>query len=328
MRVSKGDARKSFEAVQVNTLDFSNLSEYVKEHEHLVKQNFLSDAGWSLVDENSKALIDKLMKAGVPLGEYAENKIYYGIKTGLNKAFVIDETTKDRLITEDPKSAEIIKPFLAGRDVKRYANLKPKQHLILFKKGWTNYNSGNSKNKWNWLKENYPAIANYLEPFANDGEKRCDKGYYWWELRACDYYQKFEEPKIIIPTIVKSANYCYDRTGCYSNDKTSIIPTNDLYFLGVLNSKIADFIIFNISSTKQGGYFEYKPMYVSQLPIRPIDSSNPKDVTKHDKVVSLSSEKEMVQRRIDAIDSEIDRLVYELYGLTDEEIKIIEGSCS
>ncbi|HZK61745.1 MAG TPA: N-6 DNA methylase, partial [Anaerovoracaceae bacterium] len=236
LRISKGDARESFEAVQVDTLDFSNLSEYVKEHEHIVKQNSLSDTGWSLIDGNSKALLDKLMGTGVSLGEYVKGKIYRGVLTGLNKAFVIDETTKDRLITEDSKSAEIIKPFLAGKDIKRCTNLKPKQHLILFKKGWTNYNSGDSKNKWNWLKENYPAIANHLEPFANDGEKRCDKGDYWWELRACGYYKEFEEPKIIIPAIVQSANYCYDKTGCYSNDKTSIIPTNDLYLLGVLNS--------------------------------------------------------------------------------------------
>ena len=340
LRISKGDARESFEAVQVDTLDFHNLSEYVKEHEHIVKQNSLGDTGWSLVDENSKALLDKLVKSGVPLAEYAENKVYYGIKTGLNKAFVIDETTKDRLITEDPKSAEIIKPFLAGRDVKKYKQPIADKYVLFTRRGI-------DINK-------YPAILTYLQHFKQElmpkpkGWKGVWKGrkpgsYQWYEIQdSIDYYQKFEEPKIIIPAIVQSANYCYDKIGCYSNDKTSIIPTNDLHLLGVLNSKIADFVIFNISSTKQGGYFEYKPMYVSKIPIRTINPSNPEDVTKHDKMVSLveqmlelhkkldgaklGNEKEMIQRRIDATDSEIDRLVYDLYGLTDEEIKIVEGS--
>jgi len=342
LRVSKADARKSFEAVQVNTLDFPNLSEYVKEHEHLVKQKSLSDAGWSLVDENSKALLDKLMKAGVSLGEYVKGNIYRGIVTGLNTAFVIDETTKDRLITEDPKSAEIIKPFLAGRDIKRYKQPIADKYVIFTRRGI-------DINK-------YPTIIAYLQQFKQElmpkpkdwkGEWKGRKpgSYEWYEIQdSIDYYQKFEETKIIIPAIVQSANYCYDKTGCYSNDKTSIIPTNDLYLLGVLNSKIADFVIFNISSTKQGGYFEYKPMYVSQLPIHTINFSNTEDVAKHDKMVSLveqmlelhkklggaklSSEKEMIQRRIDATDSEIDRLVYELYELTDEEIKIVEESIS
>jgi adenine-specific DNA-methyltransferase len=65
------------------------------------------------------------------------------------------------------------------------------------------------------------------------GEKRCDKGEYWWELRTCDYYDRFEKSKIIIPTIVQNASYSLDRNGLYSNDKTSIIATDDLYLFGV-----------------------------------------------------------------------------------------------
>jgi type I restriction-modification system DNA methylase subunit len=340
LRVSKEISKKRFKAVQVTTLDFSDLSQYVKENGYFVNQNSLDDNGWSLVDQDTRLLLAKLMKSGVPLGKYVEKKIYRGILTGLNEAFVIDETTKDRLIAEDPKSAEVIKPFLAGRDIKRYVNLKPDKYLILFEKGWTNKNSGTIKNKWSWLKEKYPSIATHLEPFTKDGENRYDKGDYWWELRTCEYYGEFEKPKIIIPAIVQSANYCYDRTGCYSNDKTSIIPTDNLYLLGILNSKLADFVIFNISSTKQGGYFEYKPMYVTQIPIHRIDFSNPEDVAKHDKMVSLVEqmlelnkkldnsrlgiEKEMIQRRIEATDAEINRLVYQLYNLTEEEIKIVE----
>ncbi|HPM25998.1 MAG TPA: TaqI-like C-terminal specificity domain-containing protein [Methanothrix sp.] len=177
-------------------------------------------------------------------------------------------------------------------------------------------------------------------PFSQAAQKRYDKGDQWWELRTCDYYEEFEKPKIIIPTIVKMASYAYDHSCIYSNDKTSIIPTDDLYLLGVMNSKIGDIVIHSVSSTKQSGYFEYKPMYVSQIPIRTIDFSDPADVSRHDRIVELvqtmldlhrqlstsgqEHERTLISRRIEATDRQIDRLVYELYGLTEEEIELVE----
>ena len=120
IRITKSAPQTSFEVTQVKTLDFQNLSDYVKENHYSVNQLALDDKGWSLTDERTQALLDKLKATGVPLSEYVDGKIYYGIKTGLNEAFVIDDQTREKLIAEDPKSAELIKPFLAGRDIKRY----------------------------------------------------------------------------------------------------------------------------------------------------------------------------------------------------------------
>jgi hypothetical protein len=128
-------------------------------------------------------------------------KIYYGIKSGLNEAFVIDGVTRARLIAEDAGSAELIKPFLAGRDIKRYEMPKSDKFLILMPRGWTQEKSGNASDALGWLKEDYPAIFNHLLPFAQAAEKRCDKGEYWWELRSCDYYDEFEKPKIVYAEI-------------------------------------------------------------------------------------------------------------------------------
>ncbi len=255
LRVSKGAPKQRFKVVQVATLDFSDLSQYVKENGHSINQDSLDDNGWSLVDQNTRLLLDKLMKSGVPLGEYVEKKIYYGIKTGLNEAFVIGETTKDRLIAEDPKNAEVIKPFLAGREIKRYIDLKPQQYLILFEKGWTNKNSGNIKNKWIWLKEKYPSIANHLEPFTKDGESRYDKGDYWWELRSCDYYREFEEEKILYAEIATTGQFTLDNNGLYSDTTSYIMGSNSLYLLGILNSRLWTFMFSNVSSIIRGGDF-------------------------------------------------------------------------
>ena len=114
-----------------------------------MNQDELDDGGWSLVDEQTRAVLDKLRNTGVPLGEYVDGKIYRGVLTGLNEAFVIDSSTRDKLIAEDPKSAELIKPFLAGRDIKRYQSLQTDKNLIFTRRGVK-------------IKE-YPAIESYLK---------------------------------------------------------------------------------------------------------------------------------------------------------------------
>jgi hypothetical protein len=330
----------SMNAAIMQSLDFRDLGEYIRKNSFSIKLGNLDDKGWSLTGSATRNLLEKIGSAGIPLAEYINGKIYRGILTGLNEAFVIDRDTRDLLIRKDRKCAEIIKPFLAGRDIKRYIPPESDKYLILIPRGWTNLNR-KGKDPWEFLRGMYPAITDYLEPFKLKAQKRYDKGESWWELRACDYYAEFEKPKIIVPAIVQSASYTFDNQGFYSNDKTSIIQTKDLYLLGILNSRVPDYILHSISSTKQGGYFEYKPMYVSKLPIRPIDISNSTDRSNQDHIVKLVesmlslhkqladsmsvAQKEIIKRQIDATDREIDQLVYELYGLTKDEIKIVEG---
>ncbi len=146
----------AIDAVNMKTLLFGDLSAYVEANKFKVDAAQLDDAGWALAGADIQALLQKLkamIESGcaVTLGEYVEGKIYYGIKTGLNEAFVIDEATKKRLIKEDPKSKEIIKPFLAGRDIKRYLQPISDKHLIFTKHGID-------------IKK-YPAIENHLLPF-------------------------------------------------------------------------------------------------------------------------------------------------------------------
>ncbi|MBK9013849.1 MAG: class I SAM-dependent DNA methyltransferase [Saprospiraceae bacterium] len=103
-----------FSVTEPTDLSFPSLEQYVKENQFAVSQNGLDDEGWALVNNVKSALLDKIRKAGIPLSEYVKGKIFYGIKTGYNEAFVIDEKTREELIRKDPKSVGIIKPFLAG----------------------------------------------------------------------------------------------------------------------------------------------------------------------------------------------------------------------
>ena len=339
LKIVKNDSICNFEAVKMKSLDFKDLHEHILPLRYKVDQTRLADSGWSLTNKSEQLLLDKLKSKGIPLGKYVNGKIYRGILTGLNEAFIISKEKRDELIASDPQSMELIKPFLIGRDIKRYKYLCVNQYLIFTRRGINI--------------DNYPAIKNHLEKYKSrlipkpknhigkwNGRKTGN--YAWYEIQdTIDYWSEFEKEKIIIPAITNSANYTYDTESYYSNDKTSIIPTQDFYLIALLNSKLLDFFVKSIASTKSGGFYEYKPMYVSQIPIRQINSEDTNEVKKHDKIVSLVQQmldlnkrlsatrdprsREQLQRRIDATDTQIDQLVYELYNLTEEEIAVVEN---
>jgi len=341
LRISKGRNRaKTFSAVKVDTLDFKDLQTYVKDKGFSVPVPSLDDKGWSLSGAKEAALLAKLKTIGVPLGEYVEGKIYRGILTGLNEAFVINAETRKRLIKEDPKSAELIKPFLAGRDVKRYKVPESEKYLIFTRHGIDI--------------KNYPAIEKHLTQFKEqlapkpkDWKGKNWKGrkpgtYKWYEIQdTIDYYSEFEKPKIVFPDISISGSFTLDKNSNYSVNTTYIIPVNDLYLLGLLNSNLVTYFYAKISSSIRGGYLRFIYQYVTQLPIRAIDVKKPDDKATHDKIVSLAlqmlslnkrladaktpHDKELLERRIKATDKQIDDIVYGLYGITADERKIIEG---
>lgn len=326
---------------QVKTLSFASLENYEKDNKYTLDQAGLDDGGWSLVEEQTQGLLDKIRTRGVPLGEYVQGKIHYGIKTGLNEAFVIDEKTRDHLIKKDPKSGAFMKPFLVGKDIRRYAPLQVRRYLIKIPKGWTRTHSGNSKNAWAWFESNFPALAGHLKPFEVKAQKRFDKGDYWWELRACDYYDEFEKPKIFWPEIASGARFAFDEFSMYANNKVFMIPIASHYLLGILNSSLLRLFIHSVCTDLQGDSYNFSAVFVTKAPIRPIDFNNSSDKMLHDRMVRLVNqmlslqkqsaaakttiEHTLLQRRIAATDRQIDKLVYELYDLTEEEIKLVEN---
>jgi adenine-specific DNA-methyltransferase len=155
----------------------------------------------------------------------------------------------------------VIKPFLAGRDIKRYQTPSADKYLILFPKGFTikrnlpiddpnhmvaesppRYGDMPFDEAWEWLKSSYPAIAEHLRPFKAQAMKRTDKGDFWWELRACDYYDEFEKPKIVYPNICKRPEFTYDEEKVYTNQKCFIITEFTPTLLGLLNSSLFFFL--------------------------------------------------------------------------------------
>jgi hypothetical protein len=334
---SKGIGENNIEVTNVKTLDFTSLSAYINENKTSAAKDGLQDSGWNLGSEAEQLLLKKLQNIGIPLGEYVEGKIYRGVLTGLNEAFVIDQLTKERLIAEDSRSAEIIKPFLGGRDIKRYRPLPENKYLILLPKGITNLKGGKTTNGKKWLEDNYPAISHHLAPFEMNAKKRSDQGDYWWELRACDYYEEFDKPKLIIPDIALRMQATFDNRKFYCVNTGYIIPVDDKYLLGILNSNLIQFIYLKMSSAIRGGYLRFIRQYMEVLPI--ID--NP-DKSIHNELVklvetmlqlqqqiqstTLPDQIQLLEQRIGYTDNAINKKVYQLYDLTEEEIKLVESA--
>jgi adenine-specific DNA-methyltransferase len=221
--LSNSTSSKNFKAVNLDTLDFpAGMESYLNENQLEVSPTGLSEDGWTLTDSRTQALLLKLKSQGISLSEYVDGKIFYGIKTGYNEAFVIDLATKERLIAEDPRSAEVIKPFLAGRDIKRYQQPKSDKFLIFTRRGIEI--------------ENYPAILSYLEGFRKSLEPKPKdfKGanwpgrkpgtYKWYEILDIPLYStpRFRY-KVRHPFRWKGRQYSAGKVATYSASKHSTL---------------------------------------------------------------------------------------------------------
>jgi adenine-specific DNA-methyltransferase len=268
-------------------------------------------------------LLDKLRNAGTPLGEYVSGRFYYGIKTGLNEAFVVDRITRDRLITEHPSSAEILKPFLRGRDVKRWRVDFAEQYLIKIE------SSENKQHPWSEKSDReaervfartYPAIHARFERFRAGLIRRDDQGKYFWELRSCKYWQEFEQPKIILGRFMNRATFAFDDEGFFHNDALYMIAGASKYVVAVLNSSVSWWFLSQICTDLQNGYLQAFRENLFQIPIPKASLTERNDI-------SALVQKCLNTKGQDVAkwEAEINDRVANLYGLTAEEIAQIEG---
>ncbi|HAB19047.1 MAG TPA: TaqI-like C-terminal specificity domain-containing protein [Verrucomicrobiota bacterium] len=352
--MAKGAKQVRVEIAKVTSLKGLKLVEYVATNRYTIPNDRLSAEAWSLKSDEEAAVFGKLMKAGKPLGQYVERKFFRGLLTGLNEAFEITWSERAALLKPSSESEKLIKPFLGGQDIRRYYVEDDRRFLIVIPCGWTRAQmartkkgtaDGSERSAWGWFSDRYPKLASHLASFADALKKRQDQGDYWWELRPCDYYQYLDAPKIIFPDICKSPRFSVDRSGIYLANTAYCLGTAELYLLGILNSRLFWFAIANISIPfgVRAGEFRYRLIYqyMEKIPIRVIDRAKKSDVAAHDRIVKLvesmlelhrqlptlrtPQEKTAMERQIAATDSQIDRLVYDLYGLTEEEIAIVEG---
>jgi len=294
-------------------------------------QNKLSDNAWTLGDESVLSLKDKIEKVGKPLKDW-DVKIYRGVLTGYNEAFIIDTETRNRILAncrdeeERKRTEEIIKPVLRGRDIKRWRYKWAGLWIILATKHTIN-----------------SYVLNYLKKYKEALEKRAGNQE-WYELQSPPSKEKIN--LLLMDKIGYSdigLKFALIQSGMVGLNTTYfIIPYKNmkdrerilLYLLGLLNSKLIMFYYQNTAQVLSAKTTRGFSVYIEQLPLPPITPQNQpiadQIIQKVDQILTLTQSEDYdtnqaKQEHVKRLEHEIDKIVYKLYGLTEEEIKIIEG---
>ncbi|NHB43838.1 class I SAM-dependent DNA methyltransferase [Helicobacter pylori] len=310
----------------------------------LMRQNALSTESFIFANTTLLDLRDKMENIGTPLKDW-DIQINYGIKTGCNEAFIIPTEKRDEILkncddlqkdekgmSERERTKELIKPILRGKDIKRYSYEWAHLWVINTHNGYTSA----LKSKIPPIDiEKYPATKAHLDSHYDAIVTRSDQGDTPYHLRNCAYLEDFEKEKIVYGEIVQEPRFYLDNGECelggFYAEATSFILTGEhlRYLLGMLHSKLITFAFKTFyagGGLGESGY-RYKKAFIERLPIPKITEKNQELADKITALVEqiLQAKAKDPKANTQGLEKEIDALVYQLYNLTDEEIKIIEN---
>jgi adenine-specific DNA-methyltransferase len=303
--------RTDIEYAQVKELTSvkENVFNSFKSYSNLLSSDNINNENWNLNQGDSSDLFNRLISENKLLKLINDINIYSGIKTGFNNAFWINDEIKNRLVSEDPKSIEIIKPLCRGTDIRKWQVTNENLNIIF------------THNEI--LIDNYPAVKKYLFAFKEKLEQRSVQQP-WWQLQQAQNRDGiWDNPKILYPDICKESRFTLDEKAIYSDMKGFVLTSSSKLLLAILNSKVVWWYLKQICAVlgdpEKGGRLQLKSQYIERIPIADCSDLNTKNK------IELLVEK-CLQKPNDCIqlEVEINQLVYKLYKLTEEEINIIE----
>ena len=292
--------------------EIMKLSDYVNQFSILSDFNEKAISSFVILSSIEKRIKEKIENIGIPLKDW-DIQINYGIKTGFNEAFIIDGKTKDELIVKSSKNAEIIRPILRGRDIKRYGYEFADIWLICTHNGTPTTPPINI--------EEYPDIKAHLDKYFPQLSDRQDKGYTPYNLRSCIYMDDFFKQKIIYPNMTKFMPFLYDEKGFMTNQKCFIITGENIAFLtAFFNSSLFKYCFRDNFPELQGGTRELSKIFFETIPVIKINSKI------NDQFFNKISETQHIKsknKETKDLETEIDNMIFDLYDLSPDERKII-----
>lgn len=312
-----------------------------------ISQSTLNETNFTFLDKSKFELKSKIEKVAKPLKDWGVN-INYGVKTGLNEAFIVDSDTRDKILStcigdEREQIQKLIRPILRGRDIKRYDYEWAGLWLINIHNGYGTEPRINI--------DNFPKLKLYLDKFEPKLSNRSDKGATPYNLRNCAYLEEFEKEKILCARMVQSPKFAYDTNNNIPDNTAYCITGENLKFLLAFLNSTAVYKIFNFFYAGGGLEGEIK---INRLEILPIPQITPQNENLANEIINLVDkilkaiekiklyekhmptltldEKLEAKENIDALndkikasDEKMDKLVFELYELTSDEIALITG---
>ena len=287
-----------------------------------MENRFDNSASWIILSPIEQSIKRKIEAIGTPLKDW-DVKIYRGILTGYNDAFIIDGKKKDELIAADPKSAEIIRPILRGRDIKRYSYEFANLYIIAtFPSKMYNI-------------DDYPAVKKYLLSFGIERLEQTGKTYRlngktikarkkttnkWFETQdSISYWDDFSKQKIIWGEISDKPKFALDKKGEYSIVNTVFMMTGEnlSYLITFLNSKLSEYYFSQIATTTGVGTVRWLKYKIELLPIPPVNCINKTIVDKLEGLCDIKNTND--------VSNLIDETIYTIYSFSDEEIALVSG---
>ncbi|MCF0255084.1 MAG: class I SAM-dependent DNA methyltransferase [Bacteroides heparinolyticus] len=302
---------KTIACLVEDNFDITKLSDYVETH--TVRSTFSSNDSWSILSGIGKSIKNKVEAVGVPLKDWGI-QINYGVKTGCNDAFIINSAKRNEILnnctTEEERknTAELIRPILRGRDIRKYGYEWADLWII-------NTHNGIKGELERIHIEDYPAIKQHLDNYWDKMKPRADQGDTVYNLRNCAYLDEFSKPKIVWGNLNIFGSYTIVPKNMFINAPACMIVPGNNYLLAVLNSKIADYYLRTIGVVRDGGFFEYKPMFIKQIPIPKITAEKAEQI---DNI--LSSPLSMEDK-----ETKIEKIIESIYELSQEEITFLHN---
>ena len=286
---------------------------------------FTPSESWVILSPIEQSIKRKIESVGTPLKDWGVN-IYRGILTGCNEAFIIDEAKRAEILANCRDAAErkrtdaLIRPILRGRDIKRYGYDWANLYLI------ATHNGIPERGVKRIDIENYPSIKRHLDAYWDKISARSDKGDTPYNLRSCAYMDDFDKPKIVWADLARTGNaFIYDDGGFTSPNTTYLIASEDRtllkYLIGVLNSKVILKYLDWISAKLDETGWRWFKQYVETFPIPFTSKQQAKIAGLVDNVLEAKAARPEADTSV--LETQIDSIVYRLYGLTDEEIAVV-----
>lgn len=277
-------------------------------------KTIMNDTEWLFIDDLKETIINKMTIDSTTIKEYVNDKIYSGIKTAFNKAFVLDEDTANLLRNSESKF--LIKKYAKSTDIKRWKILNDKKYFLA-----TGYDI-------NIIKK-FPTAYKWLKKFEQRLKARQDQGRNWYNLRACSYYNEFDKPKIIYMHTAKKHEFYLDYGGHYINNSCYMIITDNKFLHCFLNSKLFDwykrikFVAYGDAEAAGRVKLDYNKMIT--IPIRRITENQKKMFSNIFDRISHSQSSATTNENTKDLEDQIDIMVYKLYGLSYDEVKVIDS---
>lgn len=329
----------------------------VEQSHTLLNANSLSRSPWTFLSGQSDALARKLESISIPLGQIAE-RIFQGIRTSANDTYVLHNRGSGNAGTRNFSTASkrlvslektLLRPIVKGQEIKRYAYLAPENWVLVpyeISQGsvrlLTAAELARLPNTWDYLREHEITLRNREDGRMNHAE--------WYAFGRLQNIDLMPNQKILTPDLAARASFTLDTVGIYFVSGYGIAldpsyPCSIKYVLALLNSKVLDHYLREITTRLRGGFYRYFAQFLEPLPIRRLDLAKPEEKAQHDRIVALveemlalqqrrrhpaapltAADQEELDRRIAQQDRAIDEAVYDLYGLTADERRIVEDA--